>query len=359
MTASGADLNRNYGYHYGETLDDTDKCSETYRGPASFSEPETQAIKSLIENEMTIASAMNFHCYGNIWIHPFNYMHEPHKYPINAYKNIINFYEEFKHEVAKVSAAKYGNAIETVDYPADGEASDWMLGEHMIVAFSPELGSFNPKAQTFFLPKDLIYEVIQENFKVVELFMRRNNFEIEDPRCGIDNHSEFFIKFTNRGLANIFSPTLVMRSPNADFLSGVKDVTVHNEDGEYIKIELENNQDVVSKGLAIKLPKINRLNAFNMSLKVADPALLKTSIVLNIDIIMADGTPISNFEIAFENERYDRMFTLTLLGIIGLFIIMFIVFGWKIAKISRDKSAKRNADEPTAREIGMQSPLAA
>jgi hypothetical protein len=46
-----------------------------------------------------------------------------------------------------------------------------MLGERGIVSFSPELGSFNDKAQTFFLPKDLIFEVIQENYKVVELFL--------------------------------------------------------------------------------------------------------------------------------------------------------------------------------------------
>ena len=105
---------------------------------------------------------MNFHCYGNIWIHPFNYMHKKHKYPKNAYANIIKFYEDFKGEVAQVSKSKYGNAIETVNYSTDGEGSDWMLGEHKIVAFSPELGSFNPLAQTFFLPKDLIYEVIED-----------------------------------------------------------------------------------------------------------------------------------------------------------------------------------------------------
>jgi len=45
----GVDLNRNYGFHYGQNLDDTDECSESYRGPYAFSEPETQAIKKLIE----------------------------------------------------------------------------------------------------------------------------------------------------------------------------------------------------------------------------------------------------------------------------------------------------------------------
>jgi len=33
-----------------------------------------------------------------------------------------------------------------VNYTTDGEASDWMLGEKNIIAFSPELGSFNLQA---------------------------------------------------------------------------------------------------------------------------------------------------------------------------------------------------------------------
>ena len=74
---------------------------------------------------------MNFHTYGNMWIHPFNYMHIRGKYPKNIFQKFINFYEIFKNEVYEVSpGANYGNAIEMVNYSTDGEASDWMLGEH-------------------------------------------------------------------------------------------------------------------------------------------------------------------------------------------------------------------------------------
>ena len=38
---SGVDLNRNYGFHYGETLEDIEECSETFRGNMAFSEKET------------------------------------------------------------------------------------------------------------------------------------------------------------------------------------------------------------------------------------------------------------------------------------------------------------------------------
>jgi hypothetical protein len=38
-----------------------------------------------------------------------------------------------------------------VQYPANGEASDWMLGKHAIFALSPELGSSNKNSDYFFI----------------------------------------------------------------------------------------------------------------------------------------------------------------------------------------------------------------
>ncbi len=114
---------------------------------------------------------MNFHSYGNMLIRPFNYMNVKGKWPDNIEEKYIEFYEQFGKDVKDVSEIEYGNAMEMVDYNTDGEASDYMLGEKRIIAFSPELGSFNPKAQTFFIPKDLIFDVIQENFKFVEIFL--------------------------------------------------------------------------------------------------------------------------------------------------------------------------------------------
>lgn len=73
----------------------------------------------------------------------------------------MDFYDEFKTDVQEVSpGASYGNAMSTVGYSTDGEGSDWMFGEKEIIAFSPELGSSRIEAQTFYCPKDLIFDVI-------------------------------------------------------------------------------------------------------------------------------------------------------------------------------------------------------
>lgn len=317
-----------------------EQCSETYRGPTSFSEPETRAIRSLIEKEKTIASAMNFHCYGNIWIHPFNYMHVPHKYPDNAYRDIINFYEEFRDEVVKVSAAKYGNAIETVKYSTDGEGSDWMLGEHKIVAFSPELGSFNDQAQTFFLPKDLIFEVIQENYKVIDLFIKRNNFELTELVYGINSKNEFTLGFTNKGLANLYNPRFVITSPNSEFLKAISHVTIRDEDGHYSNIEINNDPDLGLDGISFDVEKINRLDEFSMNLRLRDNSLLKTSIALNVEILMADGTPITKFDVTFDNEKFGNVVTISLLSLIAFFCFMLVIFGFRLLKKYSSKKDK-------------------
>jgi carboxypeptidase T len=74
--SGGIDLNRNYGYKWGikDSGSSPNECAEDYRGASAFSEPETQAVKSVVEaNHESLKIAVNFHCFGNLFIHPFNY----------------------------------------------------------------------------------------------------------------------------------------------------------------------------------------------------------------------------------------------------------------------------------------------
>jgi hypothetical protein len=76
----GVDLSRNYDWEFAHNNvgSSGDICSDQYRGPNAFSEPETQAIKSLIHNHPNIKIALNFHAYGNNMNIPFNYAHTSH-----------------------------------------------------------------------------------------------------------------------------------------------------------------------------------------------------------------------------------------------------------------------------------------
>jgi hypothetical protein len=65
----GIDLNRNYGALWGGPGTDTNPASPVYRGPAPFSEPETQAIRDLISTRQVTTLVTN-HTFSNLILRP-------------------------------------------------------------------------------------------------------------------------------------------------------------------------------------------------------------------------------------------------------------------------------------------------
>lgn len=65
----GIDLNRNYGALWGGPGTDTNPASPIYRGPAPFSEPETQAIRELISTRQVTTLITN-HTFSNLILRP-------------------------------------------------------------------------------------------------------------------------------------------------------------------------------------------------------------------------------------------------------------------------------------------------
>lgn len=66
-------------------------------------------------------------------------------------------FQQFKNNADFDTSAKIGNAFDTlgyfqdnVPYLANGQASDWMLFEKNIIAFSPEMGDGTYESHTFF-----------------------------------------------------------------------------------------------------------------------------------------------------------------------------------------------------------------
>ena len=132
----GVDLNRNYSFMWG--LDNQgsspDGCDETYRGNGPFSEPETAAIEAFIEAH-DFAVAFNYHSYSNLLLHPFGYT-EPN--PMD--EEDIQTFTEIGEELVSVNDYLLGTGVDIL-YAVNGEACDWMYGEHGIFAYTPEVGS--------------------------------------------------------------------------------------------------------------------------------------------------------------------------------------------------------------------------
>lgn len=162
------DLNRNYDYKFGldEEGSQSNPCDQIYRGKFAFSEPETRAIQRLIIQK-DIQAAMNFHSYGDLWITPFNYYNGPIQEVMSP--EHYNFYSEFFEYLKSNGFTSYGNGQQTIGYVANGEASDWMLGVHDIISFSPELG----KTESFYPGKEDILEDIERDYKVIDYFLGR------------------------------------------------------------------------------------------------------------------------------------------------------------------------------------------
>lgn len=186
------DINRNYGYKFGfdEEGSVSDPCDEIYRGKGPFSEYETQAVKYLVEKSGKISSAMNFHAFGNLWITPYCYYTGNDNFGLMK-PEIANFYKNFEEEIKTMGFYKTGDAKETIKYPANGEASDWMLASHDIISLSPELGSNLETSNSFYPDKETIIDVINEDYRVVELFIRRSLPTFNDSEFGYASESNF------------------------------------------------------------------------------------------------------------------------------------------------------------------------
>jgi len=152
----GVDLNRNYGFKWGydNTGSSPQTKSETYRGTAPFSEPETQAIKDLME-EHDFALGLSYHSYGNSFLFPWGYIDE------DTEDNTV--FERLGRIYCKKNEYIYGNAKDGIIYNTNGDMDDWTYGEqetkNKILGMTVEVGdSFQP-------PSSEIPKLVGENLE--------------------------------------------------------------------------------------------------------------------------------------------------------------------------------------------------
>lgn len=126
----GVDLNRNYDYKWNATCNSGSPYSwaEDYRGPAPFSEPETQAIKDLaLQNDFKYA--VSFHSGAEDILYPWGYTHTPTPD------------DQIFREVASNLSALTGSPYEqsSAMYTTSGVWDDWMYANRSTLAFTCEI----------------------------------------------------------------------------------------------------------------------------------------------------------------------------------------------------------------------------
>lgn len=75
----GVDANRNFGFQFGGPGSSGTPCSETYRGPKAYSEPETEAVKDYIlsKSDVDWQGFITLHSYSQLWMTPYGYTETP------------------------------------------------------------------------------------------------------------------------------------------------------------------------------------------------------------------------------------------------------------------------------------------
>jgi PKD repeat protein len=152
----GVDLNRNYSYGWGTTGTSTNTSNETYCGPSAFSEPETQAMRWLVQNN-DFEMAFNAHTYAEDILFPIGTTTAEFAPHHNYLQDYTNHMVELNGYTAMKSSALY---------PASGDSDDYMykvdvgVGQKdTIFAHTPEVGTafWQPSSEIISTCKEMVF----------------------------------------------------------------------------------------------------------------------------------------------------------------------------------------------------------
>jgi hypothetical protein len=157
----GVDPNRNYGYMWGYDNEGSspDSYSNTYRGSAPFSEPETEAVRLLFEQHH-FQALISYHSYGQIIIFPWGYTNIPAEQDA-LMREMADTMSEL---MEPVNGRKYetGSGSDSL-YLVNGSTTDWALGQYGIPSFTIELPPVDQSLGAFFNGEEEIQPIFREN----------------------------------------------------------------------------------------------------------------------------------------------------------------------------------------------------
>jgi carboxypeptidase T len=154
----GTDLNRNYGYKWGCCGGSSGtKSSETYRGTAAFSAPETTVIRNFVQSRVVggvqqIKAAMDFHTYSELVLWPFGYTNAATTTGMSVDQN--NTFATLGRQMAATN--NYTPEQSSALYITDGDLLDWLWGTHGIFAYTFEMYPTSSSGGGFYPPASVI-----------------------------------------------------------------------------------------------------------------------------------------------------------------------------------------------------------
>lgn len=185
----GVDLNRNYSYGWGTTGTSSTPSNDTYCGTFAFSEPETQAMRWLVQNN-DFEMAFNAHTYAEDILFPIGTTTAEFAPHHNYFQDYTNHMVELNGYTAMKSSALY---------PASGDSDDYMYKVDVGVGQKDTIFVHTPEVGTaFWQPSSEIIATCQEmvfpNLVLAHLTRNYNIVKDTDPSSvaaisGNFNHS--------------------------------------------------------------------------------------------------------------------------------------------------------------------------
>src|SRR5687767_1927117 len=154
----GTDLNRNWNYRWGCCGGSSGTfSSETYRGAAPFSAPETTVVSNFVNSrviggEQQIMVAIDFHTYQELVLWPYGY----------TFTDVPADMTQDDHDVlvtmGQAMAATNGYTPEQASdlYITDGTINDWLYGVHGIMNYTFEMYPRTSTQGGFYPPDEVI-----------------------------------------------------------------------------------------------------------------------------------------------------------------------------------------------------------
>lgn len=166
----GVNINRNWGYEWGNEGSSGDTSDTNYRGTEPFSEPETRALRDVaLSLGDKLVAHIDYHSFSQLIMWPYAYAHD-----VVTPEPAATVFELLATEMANVIDATTGafyNPIQAVDlYPAAGESPDWFFGELGKTSYTIEL---RPIQSDFSPPPNQILPCAQENYEAFKVLVEK------------------------------------------------------------------------------------------------------------------------------------------------------------------------------------------
>lgn len=222
----GVDLNRNFGpmayWNAPNGGSSTTPSSDTYRGTAPFSEPETQAIRDFVLGKQ-IRNCLNYHTYSNLLVFPYGAL------GTETPDSLI--FREFAQDITAYNGYEYGTDLQTVGYSTRGGADDYLYdgdiaGQGKIFSMTPEVGG---GSDGFWPSQSRIFPLAIENLLpniyytwVAGDYVKFNNASFDRLYFNPGDIPSMNVQLKNKGLstANNLTINLISFNPFVTVLNG-------------------------------------------------------------------------------------------------------------------------------------------